>query len=223
MSPSCPSGHISATTDYCDQCGARIEAPPAAVAETLTASTVPPDSIPIPTAATDTTTPCPDCRTPRVADDRFCENCRYDFVAGVATRPDLRQSGSDWTAVVEADRAYYERQAPDGIAFPDAASSRTVSLDAPEVRVGRGGASTDTAGEVDITGAAGDPAVSRLHAILVRQPDGSYAIIDKGSSNGTTIDDDDDAIAPEEPVPLKDGGRVHIGAWTTITIRQAGV
>jgi FHA domain len=223
MSATCPSGHVSATTDYCDQCGALIEAPPAAVAvaETLPDAVVSDDSLRIPTAASATATPCPECRTPRVADDRFCENCRYDFVAGVATRPDLGQSRSDWTAFVEADRAYFDHQAPDDLAFPEATSPRTVCLDKAEVRIGRGGASSGTGDEVDITGAAGDPAVSRLHAVLERQPDGSYVIRDKSSSNGTTIDEL--AIAPEEPVALKDGDRVHIGAWTTITIRHQGV
>ena len=223
MTSTCPSGHVSVTTDYCDQCGVLIETPPLEVpiAEELPSPAVADDSLRIPTAASATATPCPECRTPRVANDRFCENCRYDFVAGVATRPDLGHWAPDWAAIVEADRAYFERQAPDGLTFPEATPPSTVSLDKTEIRIGRARAPSGSGDAIDITGAAGDPAVSRLHAVLERQPDGSFVIRDKGSSNGTAIDER--AIAPEESVPLADGDRVHIGAWTTITIRHLGV
>jgi hypothetical protein len=222
MSVICPSGHISATSDYCDQCGTRIEAPSAAVELAAGAVVeVPHDSIPIPTATAAVSTPCPVCGDPRVGTARYCEGCRYDFAAGAPGRPEPGASVSVWTAIVEADRTYYERLAPDDVEFPSASTPRTVTLDGAELRIGRGGPSGGADVEVDIVGAAADPAVSRLHALLVRQLDGSYAIVDKGSSNGTTLNESARELAAGDPVPLQDGDRIHIGRWTTITVRRS--
>ncbi|MEK8170834.1 FHA domain-containing protein [Streptomyces sp. M19] len=65
-----------------------------------------------------------------------------------------------------------------------------------------------------------DPGVSHQHAVLVQQPDGSWAVVDQDSTNGTTINLAEDPIQPFVPVPLQDGDRVHVGAWTTITVRR---
>src|SRR5215831_14801984 len=75
----CPKGHTSVATDYCDECGAPI-APPAAVAAPAPAapSTVEPD----PAVASE---PCPECQTPR--DGRFCEVCGHDFLAPSSGSP----------------------------------------------------------------------------------------------------------------------------------------
>jgi hypothetical protein len=43
-------------------------------------------------------------------------------------------------------------------------------------------------------------------------------VVDCGSANGTTINDDPTPIQPDTPVTLAEGDRVHLGAWTTITI-----
>jgi hypothetical protein len=242
MSVTCPSGHLSATSDYCDQCGVRIEAPLAAAELAADAGVeVPRDSIPIPTSTSTAATPCPVCGVLRPGNDRYCEECGYDFVAGVPPSPapdaardgdgggaggDADRVGTDapppvWTVIVEADRAYFERLAPDDVEFPSASSPRTVTLDGAELRIGRGGASGSADVEVDIVGADADPAVSRLHAVLVRQLDGSYAIVDTGSANGTTLNGSAREIGANEPVLLRDGDRIHIGAWTTITVRRS--
>ena len=65
--------------------------------------------------------------------------------------------------------------------------------------------------------------MSRQHLRFERCPDGTYAVVDCGSANGTTVNDDLTRIPADTGVPLADGDRVHLGAWTTITIeRQAG-
>jgi pSer/pThr/pTyr-binding forkhead associated (FHA) protein len=92
-------------------------------------------------------------------------------------------------------------------------------LDQPEISVGRHSPTRGIRTQIDLSGAPEDPAISHLHAILLRQDDGSYAVMDPGSSNGTTLNDDPMPIAPNTPVPLADGDRIHLGAWTTITIR----
>jgi pSer/pThr/pTyr-binding forkhead associated (FHA) protein len=55
--------------------------------------------------------------------------------------------------------------------------------------------------------------------VLVGQPEGSWAVLDPGSENGTLVNDQE--ITTEVQVPLHDGDRINIGAWTVITIRRA--
>jgi pSer/pThr/pTyr-binding forkhead associated (FHA) protein len=46
-------------------------------------------------------------------------------------------------------------------------------------------------------------------------------VIDVGSANGTTVNDQLEPIEANTPVPLADGDQIHLGAWTTITLRSA--
>jgi hypothetical protein len=229
MTVICPNGHASAATDYCDQCGAKIP-PPAAAAPSppiaaaasppAEAVEIPPDSVSIVTSTAAVAAPCPDCGAPRAGTDRYCEACGYDFVDGESAQPAaVIAAPPPWTAQVLADREYFERLAPEGVTFPGPQPPRSFLLDKYEVRIGRGGPSSDAKYEVELAAPAEDPAVSRLHAVLARQEDGSYAVVDEGSSNGTTVNDDPTPITPHVPVPLKDGDHVHVGAWTTITLR----
>jgi hypothetical protein len=55
--------------------------------------------------------------------------------------------------------------------------------------------------------------------MLVAQPDGTWAVVDLDSSNGTYLNDSPDPIKPHEPVPVGDGDKVHVGAWTTLTLQ----
>ena len=84
-----------------------------------------------------------------------------------------------WTAVVSADRAYYDAvQAaggPDaaGIAFPAYFPQRRFRLAGTEVRIGRHSTSSGIDPEIDLSVAPADPGVSRLHAVLLKAPDGT--------------------------------------------------
>jgi hypothetical protein len=219
VSATCLNGHQSATSDYCDQCGARIDDPrPGPVQPT--------EILPDPTivAAAAAVEPCPECRASRAGSDRYCEVCGYDFATGIAgahatTGP--ANAGTAWIAEVIPDREQFDRAAPEGLDFPADTTARRVALGRPELRIGRGRALASAGPEIDIAGAHEDPAVSRLHAILVRQDDGTFAIIDQGSSNGTTINDDPTPIPVNIPVRLADGDRIHVGAWTTIVLSRS--
>jgi hypothetical protein len=70
--PSCPAGHASRSTDYCDECGLPIPARPSAA------------PTPVPPAPQSLT--CPHCGTLAPADALFCEQCGYDFVTGTMPR-----------------------------------------------------------------------------------------------------------------------------------------
>lgn len=72
MTYQCPKGHISTDSDYCSECGAKIQ-------DISSQSTSGKAS----QAANSTNENiCPDCGTPRVSGSRFCEVCRYDFKEG---------------------------------------------------------------------------------------------------------------------------------------------
>jgi hypothetical protein len=243
MSTTCPNGHLSTTADYCDQCGARLTvvpspASPAAEATSGDASSAPhsvADEAPAPTAPSPLIEPCPDCNAPRVGSDKFCEGCGYDFTTGKssehsASSPDAADPAQSppptsphWEAVVSADRDYFERVAVDEVGFPAHCPARKFILGQPEINIGRRSPSRGIAPEMDLAGPPEDPAISHLHAILVLQDDGSYSLVDPGSINGTTLNDDPAPIATNTPVPLADGDRIHIGAWTTVTIRSGEV
>jgi hypothetical protein len=158
-------------------------------------------------------TACPACKTARPSGDRFCETCGHDFEAAAAAEP-------AWELVIEADPAYHARFAAGGIVFPQGVAPQRMPVDAAELRIGRFDPKSNGADAPQISGAAEDPALSRCHAVLRRLADGTYAIEDLGSTNGTEVNGR--PIAAGEPVALGDGDRVHLGAWTGITIRSRG-
>ncbi|MEU6342068.1 FHA domain-containing protein [Streptomyces sp. NPDC046977] len=129
-----------------------------------------------------------------------------------------------WTAVIGADREYFTammaRSGPEaeGLYFPSYSPELRLPLTGPQITIGRRRHSTGESPDIDLARAPEDPGVSHKHAVLVRQPDGSWSVVDQNSTNGTTVNNGEDSIAPFVPVPLGDGDRVHVGAWTTIRI-----
>ena len=129
-----------------------------------------------------------------------------------------------WTAVVAADRAYYESvqavsdQDAASIVFPAFFPERRFRLSGAEVRIGRRSVSRHIEPEIDLTGPPTDPGVSRLHAVLIAGPDRNWSVVDAGSPNGIVVNGKD--VPPGETVPLRDGDRIHLGAWTVITITR---
>ena len=103
MSATCPNGHASATDDFCDVCGAPIDAsaaaagsaPPPASASGLDLDPPAPSTAdPSGPAAADPASsasgqgdPCPNCGAQNLADALFCENCGYDFATGQLPPP----------------------------------------------------------------------------------------------------------------------------------------
>jgi hypothetical protein len=277
----CPSGHQSASVDFCDVCGVLIGAAPSLAAEVLPAGD---------TGGTASTTvggapltpaePCPRCGVARVG--QFCESCGYDFSAagpdtfvpgtfGPGAYPPVPPPAAppppappppappspgpvppaspppappdagpvtqappsvpvqpapladvEWIAVVSADRAYYDSiQAaggPDaaGIAFPAYFPQRRFRLAGSEMRIGRHSLSSGINPEIDLSVPPADPGVSRLHAVLLKTPDGTWSVVDPGSANGTVVNGSE--IPYDQAVPLRDGDRIHLGAWTELRV-----
>jgi FHA domain len=210
MSVVCPRGHQSRATDYCDQCGALIVVGSAAGGATQVLPVVEE----VDTSPAARREPCPACGAPRSGDDRYCEGCGYDFLGPPP-------AASTWEAIVTADRAQFDRLAVAGVSFPADYPERRFALSDGENRIGRSrGHPDEQAPEIDLAAAPADPGVSRLHAALERRSDGAVVVRDLGSTNGTMVNDDPVPIAPETAVPLADGDRVRVGAWTTITVQK---
>jgi hypothetical protein len=258
----CPSGHASASDDFCDVCGVLIGAAPSLASDGT------PTGAPAGTAAgawgsgtgagAAAAVPvageaCPQCGVTRAG--QFCESCGYDFTkvsqdtldpavyrsapplpvppasaraaqaAGAPVRA-APQGGAEWTAVVGADRAYYdavqEAGGPDaaGIAFPAYVPQRRFRLAGTEVRIGRHSASSGIDPEIDLSVPPADPGVSRLHAVLLKAPDGTWSVVDPGSANGTAVNGSE--IPQGQAVPLHDGDQIHLGAWTAISVVRGG-
>jgi hypothetical protein len=214
MTALCPAGHESADEEWCDQCGARIGGPVRSSTDLLTdpaAEAAQDDDHD--TARSPAREPCPSCGAPRSGDDRYCEGCGYDLLAGLPV--------AAWEVVVSADRAWFEQYSDGEIAFPAAYGEWRVALDSEQVTIGRARAGSEALPPaIDLAGEHADPGISRAHAMLQRGPDGGYAVLDLGSMNGTSINDDPAPIAPRVRVQLEDGDRVRVGAWTTITLRR---
>jgi pSer/pThr/pTyr-binding forkhead associated (FHA) protein len=135
-----------------------------------------------------------------------------------------------WVVTVHADRDYHDlvlaRRPADATGtatpeFPAASTPREVILRADEVRIGRtGGRSAADAPEIDLAGPPADPGVSALHAVLMALPPDRWVVMDAGSTNGTTLNYDEDPLTPDTPVALRSGDRIHVGAWTTLIVER---
>jgi FHA domain len=237
----CPSGHESASDDFCDVCGVLIGAVPSlapvqapatvtgtgtggSATETTGPGTVRPGAGP----ASGPAAPCPRCGVARTG--QFCESCGYDFTVtrrdpgppASAGPPRSAAPDQEWSAVVTADRAYYDSvQAAGGpdaarIGFPAYCPQRRFRLDGPEIRIGRRSTSSGISPDIDLSVPPADPGISRLHAVLLRAHDGSWSVLDPGSANGTVVNNQE--IPTGQPFPLHEGDRIHLGAWTELRL-----
>jgi hypothetical protein len=60
--------------------------------------------------------------------------------------------------------------------------------------------------------------VSHSHALFVAGAGGTWSVVDLDSANGTYLNDATDPLPANQPTPLHSGDRVHVGAWTTLTV-----
>src|SRR5262245_47622424 len=131
-----------------------------------------------------------------------------------------RRPAPEWQAVVTADRDYWRSVAAGDTEFPDHYQPRRFTLTKHEIWIGRENVPRGIRPEIDLSGSPEDRGVSHAHACLIRQADGSYALVDVGSKNGTTINDDPSPVPNNIPIPLENGDQIHLGAWTTISLRM---
>jgi len=129
-----------------------------------------------------------------------------------------------WQLIADADPAYFERICrlndldPNTMQFPAYVPQRFFRLHGPQLLVGRRSASKGINPDIDLSGPPTDSAVSHAHALFIAQPDGSWAVVDVGSSNGTFVNESQQALTRHQPLQLNVGDRVHVGLWTTLTV-----
>ncbi|MFD7645267.1 FHA domain-containing protein [Kitasatospora sp. NPDC059795] len=143
-------------------------------------------------------------------------------------QPSAAPQRTAWVAVVAADPDYFNdmmaRSGPEaaGLSFPPYTPERRIPLTGRgQLRIGRRSQQRGTVPEIDLSVSPEDPGASHQHALLAEQPDGSWVVVDQDSTNGTTLNGGPDTLPPHTAIPLNDGDRVHIGAWTTITVHRA--
>ncbi|GGX54509.1 FHA domain-containing protein [Streptomyces fructofermentans] len=140
--------------------------------------------------------------------------------------PGYQQQPLSWSITIGPDREYFmammQRSGPEaaGLNLPAYSPEQQRPLIGNQITIGRRRHSTGDTPDIDLAVPPEDPGVSHQHAVLVQQPDGGWAVVDQNSTNGTTVNGAEEPIQPFVPIPLQDGDRVHVGAWTTITIRR---
>jgi hypothetical protein len=227
----CPSGHPSTSTDYCDVCGLPIGA-----AASPAAAAVPAPAVAAPTPAP-AVQACPNCGDAAATDALFCESCGYDFTTGTMPRPasslDLGpatppppvpsapQEVAEWVVERWVDPDWYAVQQSDD-PCPSPGLPVVVPLTEKSVLVGRPSRSRGISPEVDC---GDDTGVSRRQAQLTT--DGQrWWVEDLQSSNGTFVGPSsgplpEDPITPGQRRELNADDRIYVGAWTRLVVRRA--
>jgi FHA domain len=212
MSFTCANGHASAADDYCDQCGIRLVQPDRPEPRARSSDAPPPEPV----------IGCPVCGDPNESKGRYCENCGTDLEdvdAAQSPPPSSIEVSTAWQLLITCDQGYFDQIDAGSLEFPTSVADRTLSLTGDRIAVGREVAVQPDEQPVDLSGPPADGGISRRHALLERQPDGGWTIVDCHSSNGTYLNDCSEPISSEQPVRVEDGDRIHMGAWTTIILR----
>ena len=241
----CPNGHETQQSDFCDVCGLPIVDAPAAPADDQAAKTL----------------VCPHCGATNVPQALFCEACGYDFITGqvpdnpwmpgpspeqvaaaamapgLAAEPPADQAFTpvpapaplapaqpkglvEWVAELWIDPDWYALQgSPDPM--PSAGLPDIVPLVNESNLIGRTSVSRNIFPEVDCEL---DTGCSRRHAMLTTDWT-RWWIEDLDSANGTFVGEATGPL-PSMPIPrgrveLTPGQRIYVGAWTRIVIRKA--
>jgi hypothetical protein len=176
---------------------------------------------------------CPHCSGQLDEGSRFCEVCGYDPTTGsLPAAPAVRPATAPppapeppplarpLVAVITADRAYYDSHEINEVQFPLGAPPRTIELPMGPVSLGRRSRSRGTSPELDLAGPPEDPAVSHTHASLLPKDDGTWELVDHGSTNGTYLNESPEPMPANQPVPVAAGDRIYLGAWTRITLEH---
>ena len=247
----CPNGHQSQASDYCDICGAPIGQPPAqpdTASPAAPGSAAPDAAVPSAAAAgadAPSTQPCPNCALVNTPDALFCEGCGYDFTTGTMPRqatpsaldldaPPAQPAAPgpvpastappvkfEWVAEVWVDPDWYAEQRSDE-PCPSPGLPMVVPLGTQSLMIGRTSRSRNIHPEIELSA---DVGVSRRQAQLTT--DGQrWWVEDLQSSNGTYVGAASgtlptDALPPGQRRELAQDDHIYVGAWTCIVVRRA--
>jgi predicted ATPase/DNA-binding SARP family transcriptional activator/class 3 adenylate cyclase len=138
-----------------------------------------------------------------------------------AVHADTPRAWPDWWVVAVPDRVYYELvETDDDIGFPLVPIPRRFHLETDRATIGRRSVQRGVAPDIDLSSPPIDTGVSHHHAVLDRQPDGTWTITDPGSTNRTYLNESLEPLPFNRAVPVGEADRIHIGAWTTLTLER---
>jgi hypothetical protein len=218
----CPKGHISSESDYCSECGAKIQGSQNVSVNTL--------EQPLPeTTNSQSTIICPACSAPHdPASGNFCEICGYNFNTGArgevpinsaksqsptSNSPSPTQHDSLSTRNLEititVDPALRSPESPEAPVLPPI----ILRLDKESNLIGRLNAARGINPEIALNF---DNAVSHRHALINRQKDGTFTLRDIDSANGTVLNGVE--LTPMVDSVIKDGDEFTLGHWTRIKV-----
>ena len=241
----CPHGHDSARHDFCHVCGPLIGGNPdpdegrsagrhhlpkpgAAVNGPPSAAPFPPSAAPFPPSAPVRAPFEP--LGPARAPEPVPEPVRAPSApqpprspSAPPTRPIPAFTSVTWTALVASDRDYYKKMKAirdrdrSSVEFPADGAERRVRPAGPQMRIGRRDAARDLEPEIDLAA----PARPR------DQPPARAPDRQAGRHLGRPRPGLGQRDAPQRPrdrhrghVPLREGDRINLGAWTAITVHR---
>ena len=243
----CPNGHQSASSDYCDTCGAPLDQLPPLGHSSVSGSASTGTGTSSGAASTGdvspaTPEPCPNCALVNTPDALFCEGCGYDFTTGTMPRESATTNPLDlgaapaqpaapapvappiqvkWVAEIWIDPDWYGEQHSDE-PCPSPGLPVVVPLRSQSLLIGRTSRSRNIHPEIECST---DIGVSRRQAQLTT--DGQrWWVEDLQSSNGTYVAAASTTL-PSDPIPpgqrreLGQDDRIYVGAWTCIVVRRA--
>jgi len=209
----CPKGHSSAESDFCSECGARIQGAAAATPVTNDANAG---------------KVCPDCNGPGpAAGVNFCEICGYNFVTQTSgqfpssvkpapvqaprpPQPATATANSGFKLIVQVDATLKTADSPEA---PASSAPLTYLVDKPVSLIGRRSEARAIFPDIPLDG---DSAVSHRHGLISQTADGQLIYRDLSSANGTRLNGAD--VTPLVDTPLKAGDQLTLGHWTRISV-----
>ena len=174
-------------------------------------------------SATASAKACPSCGAP--ISGRFCEACGHDSALPEPARDSAAGLGVQSNGPPSSPPTGSSTSASSPAAAPTPSSSPSSSRNAESscsgnTLIGRRNRKQGVEPEIDLGIHPVDRGVSTQHAVL-RIRDSGLTITDLGSTNGTSLNDSDELLGNGEEIPLADGDRIHVGAWTTITVTRS--
>lgn len=119
--------------------------------------------------------------------------------------------GEKLNIVISVDKERLSQNQTDTNIKPDSVD-RVFPLDLDENLVGRRSNTRGIYPEIEIN----DPGVSHRHLKFIKQKDGTFAVLELGSANGTEYNGT--LLAPGVSTAIKSGDEFSIGLWTALKV-----
>lgn len=234
----CPKGHESTESDYCSECGAKINGTPELASCANSLSSILPQTAQI--AIT-----CPDCTAPHDPDSgNFCEICGYNFATGMhgeVPPVSVNEAVAQSATLIPETSLNTQGEGERVSSLPCSLIPHCLELiitidpslrdsDSPPPPTDRLAIAFRLDKDINLIGRSSelkgihpeialdfDDAVSRRHALLIRQSDGTFVLRDIGSSNGTKLNGIE--LQSMVDTPIQDGDVFTLGHWTRIEVK----